>query len=175
MADASTIALVSVVATGLVGLAAPVASHFSQKQQFQKERDDKDLDDLRQLLDSSAQVIGGAMEAAAAVSGDIGDGKVESPEGEKHVETLRKCVVAVMDSAQRIAIRLGREHEITKSYWRFWAKVAELLEASGKPVGEVTMKQLDEMRQATKDERNLFLGKAAVVAGSHQYAVKPRG
>ncbi|HKI67030.1 MAG TPA: hypothetical protein VJ989_07145 [Solirubrobacterales bacterium] len=168
MADSTTVAIVSVAVTGAVGLSAPFAAYFNQKQRFHKEREDKDLGELREMLDSAAQTVASTMETAGHVSGDIRDCEVDSADGQEHLNALRGQVVLVMDQAQRLAIRIGRDHPVARSYWAFWSKIAELLEAADDPAEEEKDReeQLGAIREAIKEERRTFLERACSVAGS---------
>ncbi len=126
--DGSTVALVSVVVSGTVGLGAPVLSQkFSaqreerraevererQTLQFEHERYLRDSQELRILLDEAAITLEAGFRAAVHL---IADFKLRSEQDEAALgpamQRLQTATDTVEQIAARLTIRLGTGHDI---------------------------------------------------------------
>jgi hypothetical protein len=112
VADATTVALVSVVVTGTTAIAVPVVNGVvesrREQRRFEHERITKDFDDLRDLLDEmTAKVYAHLRELSFYVDPSRKDEAALA--AEDRLKELHQLV-------SRLQIRLGRAHPVTEAF-----------------------------------------------------------
>lgn len=116
--DAETIALVSVVVTGVTAVGVPVvnavAAAKADARRYRHEREARDLDELRDLLDDAALSISGYIATAIALEsahGTVSDREPPLlPHAEARLNAMRDAASQSHTLNRRLVIRLGREH-----------------------------------------------------------------
>jgi hypothetical protein len=129
VADASTVAIVSVAVTGATAVAAPLASGWlesrRESRRFERERITKDFDELRDLLDDIGVKLYTRTQEQTEWERAMADPRDPAPEGAG--AKAREGRIDLYHLNTRLVIRLGREHSATKAFGRSLRVIDETL------------------------------------------------
>jgi hypothetical protein len=119
--DATAIALVSVVVTGVTAIAVPFisakAGQVKEEQHFRHERLIRDFDELRTLLDEVAESIARYIEAVGALESSHSTARSTDVDqfGEQMLR-FREVRETMLQFKARLVIRLGRMHGVVAAF-----------------------------------------------------------
>jgi hypothetical protein len=171
----NTVAIVAIGVSGGVALLGSVVTLIVARLQGRTEREHLDLQELRSVLDQAAEVLikaGNKVNRAnTAIRSAAKKGPAHNERADKEVKAAILAFGDVIDMHQRLALRLGLQHDVTESF--HLAQVAIFLwmnaDYNEGDASEVTDDQLAAMSEDwehVKAARVVFLKEAHKLVGS---------
>jgi hypothetical protein len=158
------VAVVLALASPAVAIGAAWLGVHQQRMTLRHERQRDDLSEVRRVLDDASRALHVANRAWRKLLGDPDTGRMK--------EEFREAVRAVEEVGQRVAIRFGREHPVTKAFDECVDGMPDALDALDRVnergrqgVSEADRQRILEAGQKLKVALPVFIEKAKSYAG----------
>jgi hypothetical protein len=178
------VVLATVLVAVIVAVITAVTTDRRQARQVAHERELADLDDLRGVLDKAATWLHRTSYVLDDFYGKVHLSYVQSEDGQRMTARLRKCGRELDALYERLSVRLGREHPVTRTFknaddavlhtWRAILMLALEQTPDGDPYAARQVREhererrddVERSRQTFKTAWERFVEAAEVAAGA---------